>query len=151
MNPNTKHKLLSKIKQSLDQKIASSLLEVESIKESKNNDTKSSAGDKFETGRAMAQQELDKQVKALQRLLKMKEMLLQIKMDKEYRKVEFGSLVYTNHGNYLMAIAYGQVQQEEEAFYVISLISPLAQAMLGKPTGEDFQFQDKEYSIQAIY
>ena len=84
-------------------------------------------------------------------MLKMKELLLQIKLDKKYTKVEFGSLVKTNHGNYLMALAYGQIQVEEEIFYVISLVSPLAQAMLGKRTGEDFQFQDKEYSIQAIY
>ena len=64
MNPQLKKHLLKQILKKLDQKIASSQLEVESIKESKNSDTKSSAGDKHETGRAMAQQELDKQEKS---------------------------------------------------------------------------------------
>ena len=42
---------------------------LQSIKDSRNNETKSSAGDKFETGRAMMQAEEDKLSGQLNRLL----------------------------------------------------------------------------------
>jgi len=56
----------------LDKRIKSAKEFIESAKESRDNDTKSSAGDKFETGREMMQMEIDKNETQLRKALKLK-------------------------------------------------------------------------------
>ncbi len=65
-----KQLVYNKILKILDDKIEILKEEIESTKESRNNDTKSSAGDKYETGRAMMQIELDKNEAQLNKTVK---------------------------------------------------------------------------------
>lgn len=69
--------------------------------EARDNDSKSSVGDKYETNRAMMQIELEKNNRQLAQYLKQKKELSDIDINKTFDKVEFGSLVLTNQGNYL--------------------------------------------------
>ena len=55
-----KEQILNQLLTQLDQKTETAKTAIESAKESRDNDTKSSAGDKFETGREMMQMEIDK-------------------------------------------------------------------------------------------
>ena len=55
-----KEALISLIKIILNEKISNLNKDINSLKESQKNDTKSSMGDKYETGRAMIQLELEK-------------------------------------------------------------------------------------------
>jgi len=150
MNSQIKEKLLKQILKKLDQQIDSSLLEVDSIRESRNSETKSSAGDKFETGRAMAQMELEKMEAALARSMKLKEDLSKINIQKEYTKVEYGSLIITNVGNYLACFALGKVRHDGMDYYAISLASPIGQVIVGKKPGDRVLFQGREIEILKI-
>lgn len=147
---NIKEQLLHHINADLQQKIDSLQGNILSIRESKNSDTKSSAGDKFETGRAMAQQELDKQEQALGRLIKQAELIRQIKQGKSYQKVAFGSLVKTNTGNYFASINFGRLSLDGEDYYAISLASPIGQVLVEKKVGDKVLFQGKEMKILDI-
>lgn len=147
---NIKEQLLHHIWDDLHKKMDSLQTNIKSIRESKNNDTKSSAGDKFETGRAMAQIELDKQEQALGRLIKQADQMQQIKLDKRYQKVAFGSLVKTSSGNYFASINFGKISLVGEEYYAISLASPIGQAMLSKTVGDKVVFQGKEINIIEI-
>ena len=117
----------------LEQKIKTLQESITSIQEARNNETKSSFGDKYETGRAVMQAELDKQVLILQNLLQQKDDILKVQITKPSEKIVFGSWVETNQGNYLIALGIGRVKdkdKDKEAF-VISLASPLGKALKG--------------------
>ena len=138
----------------LEQKIKTLQESITSIQEARNNETKSSFGDKYETGRAVMQAELDKQVLILQNLLQQKDDILKVQITKPSEKIVFGSWVETNQGNYLIALGIGRVKdkdkdKDKEAF-VISLASPLGKALKGLKLGDKIIFQNKEYKIKSI-
>ena len=111
--------------------------ELASIIDARNSDTKSSAGDKFETGRSMMQMELDKQEARLNKLLQMKNELSQIDVNKIHKKIGMGSLVITNHENYLISVAFGKINSDESTAYAISMQSPMGTALLGKKVNDE--------------
>lgn len=119
-------------------------------KESRDNDTKSSAGDKFETGRAMMQQEMDKLEHQRQNLLQQYHQLLQIDTVHPHYQIGLGSLVRTDKGLYFLAIAYGKLEIGTETLYIISTASPLAQLLLSKKVGDSFNFQQQLNRILNI-
>ncbi|NOR86948.1 MAG: 3-oxoacyl-ACP synthase [Bacteroidales bacterium] len=149
-NKKLKELIFTKLQAIIDQKIIAVNREIESAKESRNNDTKNSAGDKYETGRAMAQMELDKNEAQLRRTVKLKKELSLINIQKKYDKVEFGSLVMTNHENYFISFGIGKVAIENTDYYAISLASPIGQVFLHKKQGDSIIFQGREIFIQDI-
>src|SRR5687767_3921263 len=70
-------------------------------------ETKSSAGDKYETGRAMAQLEVEKLGNQLEEALKAKSILEQIHPNTPRQTVQSGSLVLTTQGNFFISISAG--------------------------------------------
>ncbi len=150
MSDSIKLKLVNSLRTELESKIASSKEEINSIKESRNSDTKSSAGDKFETGRAMAQMELEKMERALSRSTKLLKDLELINLEKQYKKIEFGSLVLTNNGNYFASFALGKTTIDFKDYYAISLASPIGQALMQKQVGDQVVFQGREIIINEI-
>ena len=130
----------------LEQKIKTVKQSVSFIQEARNNETKSSAGDKYETSRAMMQAELDKQSLLLQQLLQQKFDILKIQKTKPSKEIGFGSFVLTNQGEYLIAIGMGRVDK----VFVISLASPLGKQFRGLSSGDKFIFQNKEYKIKSV-
>src|SRR5271165_478188 len=73
---------------------------IDEAQEASNEETKSSAGDKYETGRAMAEQEADRNRVQLNETNKLKVALNQINPNTVSDKAEPGSLVITNSGNF---------------------------------------------------
>ena len=146
----TKQLIYSKILNILDNKIEILKKEIESTKESRNNDTKSSAGDKYETGREMMQIELDKNEAQLNKTVKLKKELTEINIQKKYNKVEFGSLVETNKETYFIAIGIGKIEANKNMYYSISLASPIGKLLLSKKIGAKMKFQEREFTIINI-
>ena len=130
----------------LDKKIKTVQESISYIQEARNNETKSSAGDKYETSRVMMQAELDKQNLLLQQFLQQKNVFLKIQRSKPSEKIDFGSWVETNQGNYLIAVGIGKVKE----VFVISLASPLGKALKGLRKGDKTSLQNKEYRITTI-
>jgi len=113
-------------------------------------ETKSSAGDKHETGRAMLQLEMEKAGQQLAAVDEMRVVLSKIK-DMEHSKViKLGSLVITDHANYFLAISAGQIKISNIMFYAVSPVSPIGKLLLGKTEGDDFNFNQK-IVIQEVY
>ena len=113
------------------------------------NDTKSSMGDKYETSREMAQQELTR----LQQQLKQVEndlAILQLLPTESTNFVALGSLVVTNQFNYLISISIGQVKFEDEVLMVISKESPIGKLLLGKSRGDKIVFNGNEIIIKDL-
>lgn len=115
-----------------------------------NNETKSSAGDKHETGRAMAQLETEKLTAQLSEALKLKQSLAQINPELIAKIGSLGSIVYTNKGNFYIAASIGKIEVENELFFAISPASPIGKLLLTKKEKESFSFNGNIYTILSI-
>ena len=146
-----KKELLTAILQTVLAKLKYIENEIKTSEESKNNDSKSSAGDKHETARAMAQIEIDKLRNQLSLTDKQYQALSQINADESPAKIGFGSIVQTNKACYFISIGLGKFVFKEQAIFCISLNSPIGALLLGKGIKEEFTFNAKTEQILAIY
>ncbi len=113
------------------------------------NDTKSSMGDKYETSREMAQQELSRLQQQLNQALQDQEILTNLP-DQASTVVGLGSLVITNQFNYLLASSIGPVKEGEYTVMVVSKQSPIGALLFGKGISDEITFQGKSIKILAI-
>ncbi|PRX56824.1 GreA/GreB family elongation factor [Flagellimonas meridianipacifica] len=114
------------------------------------NETKSTAGDKHETGRAMVQLEQEKLEKQEKELKQVKEILRRISIDKSTSNASLGSLIKTNDQSYFLSVFAGVFEDTHEKIFCISVASPIGQCLLGKTTGESFKFNGKTIKISKI-
>ena len=113
-------------------------------------ETKSSAGDKHETGRAMLQLEMEKAGQQLQGVLQMKETLSKIDLTKKSKITHLGSLVKTNQGTYFLSVSAGQLIVDREHYLAISVSSPIGKLLLGKQEKEIVVFNGKTIKIYEL-
>ncbi len=139
-----------KILEELNRKIEVIRAAIASAKEARNNDTKSSAGDKFETGREMMQIEIEKNEVLLNQTAKQRMELARIDISEEFNKVVFGSLVVTDKGTYFISIGIGKIQIDDQICYAISLASPIGGLLKDKLIGDEVQFQGRVFVIKEI-
>ncbi len=135
----------------LDLKISEQKKAANNAQESANQESKSSAGDKYETGRAMAQN--DKALVEIQLLSSQndKAILSNIKYDQEFDTVRLGCIAKTTIGTFLMAISIGKILVNDEYLMVISKESPIGKLILGRKVGEKISFNSNEITILEIY
>ena len=134
----------------IEARIASAQHAINNAIESSNDDTKSSAGDKYETGREMMQQEIDRNRKQLEEAKKQKLILEQIDPLQYFDVVQQGSLVKTNFGSFYIAISCGQVQLDGLIFFAISAVSPIGKKLFRQKKGYKFDFNGKTFIIEDI-
>ncbi len=145
-----KNKLIKHIENVLKEKIDVLNADISSLIESRNNDTKSSAGDKYETGREMTQIELNKLEAQLVKTKLLLSELLKADTIKSNTGIDFGALVYTDKENYFLTIPYGKVNLEDKEFFVISLASPIGSLLKGKKIGDIISFNGRDIKIEKI-
>ncbi|HEY5327277.1 MAG TPA: 3-oxoacyl-ACP synthase, partial [Mucilaginibacter sp.] len=87
---------------------------IDEAQRASNDDTKSSAGDKYETGREMMQQETNRNIGQLTEANKLKIALNKINPDAITDKAGAGSLVITNNGNFYVAVSAGILKANNE-------------------------------------
>lgn len=125
--------------------------EMEAAQASANEETKSSAGDKYETGRAMSQNERDMHARQLAELMQTQKQLTAINPDHKSDKVELGAVVKSANGWFFIAASLGAITSNDMKLMAISAISPIAQAMLDKTAGDSFEWMNKSITIDKIY
>ena len=113
-------------------------------------ESKSSAGDKHETGRAMLQIERENAGHQLKEIENLQSLILKIDINVVLDYTRLGSLVYTNHGVYFISISIGEVTVEEKNYYCIALHSPIGNLLSGKIDGERFSMNQRDYIIKLV-
>jgi hypothetical protein len=113
-------------------------------------DSKSSAGDKYETSREIVQQEVIRNELLLTEARTMEVVLSKININQKFSTIQNGSLAITNHGNFFFAIAIGKVEVNNKDYFVISIGSPLGQAFRDKEAGDKVVFNGKTYQIKEV-
>ena len=150
IDSNIKDVLFSKCEEYVNAKINSAQEAINNAQKSANTETKSSAGDKYETGRSMMQLEILKYSAQLNEGLNLRKILNKINHHKKYEKVQTGSLVYTTNGIFFIAIGAGSFNVNRKEYITISFSSPLAQALYQKKENDKIQFRNREYIIKSI-
>lgn len=145
-----REKLLAKCADYVEERVSRLQSSIKDLEHDLGNETKSSAGDKYETSREMINTEINKLQNQLQSFKKLNEVLAVIENRKASTTVQLGSIVKTSAANYFISIPVGEIMVEEEKFYAIGLNSPIGKLLLGKQEGEKFIFQQKEFSIKKI-
>jgi hypothetical protein len=123
---------------------------ISEIQESLLSETKSSAGDKHETGRAMLQLEREKAGQQLAEVQKLKETITKIDLTKSSNIVCLGSLVYTTQSNYFISISAGKFTVGNIDFFAISPNTPIGQLLLSKQVGNKVVFRNQNFNITNI-
>jgi len=122
---------------------------IESNKKAMFSETKSSAGDKHEIGRAMLQLEMEKASQQLVVITEMKSILDKISIEKKSDNTCLGSLIVTTKASYFLAISAGKITIKNNDYYAVSTNSPIGKQLLGKSIGDSIPFNKAE--ISAIY
>jgi|TARA_B110000483_G_C17969870_1_gene455424 transcription elongation GreA/GreB family factor len=117
---------------------------------SANSETKSSAGDKHETGRALAQLEQENLAKQFSFLERLESDLSQLKADQISEKVEKGALVQTDKMTLFFGVALGELKVENKSVFAISSVSPIGKIALDKTMGDSFIVNGNTHNISHI-
>ncbi len=125
-------------------------LQLDSARLSANSETKSSAGDKHETGRALAQLEQENLAKQFSFLERLESDLSQLKADQISEKVEKGALVQTDKMTLFFGVALGELKVENKLVFAISTASPIGKIALDKTMGDSFIVNGNTHNISYI-
>jgi transcription elongation GreA/GreB family factor len=113
-------------------------------------ESKSTAGDKHETGRAMAQLEQEKLGRQVLNARELKVAIAQIKADENHQEIQFGSLVKASNGVFFFSVGIGKLIVEDESIFCLTMTSPLGNFLKGKSAGDTVQFNGNAISILDV-
>lgn len=134
----------------LDNNIQNAEAVIADAREAARNETKSSAGDKYETAREMMQQDIDLNNARLLQLRRQIDVLDRIVIDTASDIIIPGSIVTTSLGNYFIAISAGKLLVDGRTYYAISIDSPLGTQLKGKKAGDEFIINGKKGTIMGV-
>ena len=113
-------------------------------------ETKSSAGDKYETGREMMQQETDRSQLLLNEANKLMVALSRINPNSQHTVAEPGSLILTNNGTFFLAISAGSFLLDGTTYFAVSPASPIGTYLIGRRAGDQFSLNGRTYVVEAV-
>jgi hypothetical protein len=113
-------------------------------------ETKSSAGDKHETGRAMLQLEIEKASQQFKAIRDMRTVLAKIDLAKESKTAHLGSVIETSSVCFFLAISVGKITAHGKDYFAVSVFSPIGKLLLGKHKGEEFIFNGVRTKIRNV-
>lgn len=134
----------------LQEKIQQTELEMHELVSGASNDSKSTAGDKHETARAMMQREQENLGKQLNDLRQQKTTFERIPTETNLNFVSQGSLIKTSRGYFYLALALGKIHIDELDIFVLSSHSPLGQKLLGCKKQDSVSINQSTYVIEEI-
>ena len=146
-----KEKLILYVKNHLDQRIQNSLAAMQAAQESANSESKSSAGDKYETSRAMGHLDREMHARMYQQAQQERQIVERLDDTITYKKGALGALMKTSMGDFFLSVSIGQVEIEDEKIMIISPQSPVGSLLMGKIVGDSFSFRGKEALIEAVF
>lgn len=145
----TKQKLLQKCNEYVDKRINDYKNEIQLIKESiASNDQGNSEDD--DSGNGKLFNDLEKNMEFLNDATKTKEHLKLIKTNIDSKDAILGSIVKTNIMNFYISTSIGKLEIGDEAYYAISLSSPIGQLLKNKGEKDTFEFNQKKYLITEV-
>lgn len=141
--------LYDKCLEIVSEKIRMAETSMKAAQDSANAEGKSTAGDKYDTARAMSHIERDMYAKQLAESIHLKNILDGIDLSRS-TTIESGSLVETSLGNYFISVGLGLIKLEQITAFALSPLSPIGELILGKTQGDSVIFNGKEIKILSV-
>ena len=132
----------------IEQRISAARTAMQAAQESSSSETKSSAGDKYETGREMANAERDRNAAHMQQAQQLQAELGRISPDAPCDTVRPGALVHTSMGIFYVSISAGKLEGHD--VFAVSAAAPVAVALKGLRAGQEAVFNGKAVRILAV-
>ena len=120
------------------------------IEESLFQESKSSVGDKHETGRAMLQIDRENAGRQLYEAEKVALLLKKIDVYAISDYARLGSLVYTDKFIYFISISIGTASIEETDYLCVALNSPVGLLISGKSDGDEYVLNGIHHKIISV-
>lgn len=134
----------------LEDKIAFSHSLLKELAQGAENASKSSAGDKHETGRAMVQLEQEKIGNQLKEFEAMLTELQKLEHQIKTETITKGSLINTSSGFFYLSIGLGRVIVDNETIFALSPQSPFGKQLVGLKINDTLTFNGKISVIQSF-
>ena len=157
-----KRHCIEQCKKNIENKISGFLQILEELQSAAQMETKSSVGDKYETGRAMLHLEREKYASQLNTQKRLLENFNQINFHKEFPKVALGSLLLIKQTTekdspgqcYFFCGGLGEIEFEFEGkplkLLCLSNSSPLGKSFSNQVVGKIVEFRNKSFKILQI-
>lgn len=124
---------------------------MQAAQEAANGESKSSAGDKYETGRAMAQNDRDLYASQWAQWNDLHQQIQRFRSVPAESSAMPGSLMETTLGWFWVSISIGRILVHDQTVTILSPHSPLGKTLVGKKVGEPFLFQGKEGRVMGLF
>lgn len=124
---------------------------IANAQEAANSEEKSSAGDKYETGRAMGHLEKDMHARQQEENKLELDRLQKVNAEKIYTSAQPGAFIRCKGQSFFIAAGLGKQTINEETIFFLSPLSPLAKLLQGKKEGDTFLFNKEERSILDLF
>ncbi|MES2689345.1 MAG: 3-oxoacyl-ACP synthase [Bacteroidota bacterium] len=131
----------------LEQRMDANRKAMVDAQESANTEEKSSAGDKYETGRAMSQIQRDMSAKQLKVVNDELKELKKLNPEQQLTKAVKGALIQTDASVIYIAAGLGTIEFESIKMAIVSVTSPLAVQLSGKSVGDEFAIAGKQHRV----
>jgi hypothetical protein len=119
--------------------------------EAANNEEKSSAGDKYETGRAMGQLQKEMHGRQLAEYAKEVEALQSVFTNSVCDRVGLGAVVRTAEIAFFVSAGLGRQEVEGMTILFVSPMAPLARSLQNKKSGDSMMFNGVNIVIEEVY
>jgi len=132
-------------------RIEAARLQADQAQEAANQEEKSSAGDKYETSRAMGH--LQKDMHSRQQAENARELatLHQVRVDMIYSTAVAGAFIQCSDINFFIAAGLGKQQLHDQTIIFLSPAAPLAKTLYQRRAGDSFVFNGRTLIIQDIF
>jgi hypothetical protein len=135
----------------ITERIAMAKSAIDNAQEAANSEGKSSAGDKYETGRAMGHLEKDMYARQQEENIRELDKLQKVNTDIIYTTAQTGAFVRCPNNSFFIAAGLGKQLIDDRLIFFLSPYAPLAKLLLHKKTGDSFLFNKMETVILEIY
>ena len=135
----------------IQQRINAALQAMQNAQAAANSEEKSSAGDKYETARAMSHLEKDMHARQLAANKNELAALLAVDNTTMHASVTAGSIICCGNFNFFIAAGLGKILFKNETVYLLSPNAPVAKSLLNKSAGNTFNFNNNAVIINEVF
>lgn len=150
MSHSLKQKIHSSCKAMLLQKAGALQQLLYELTDSAANETKSSAGDKFETTRAMLHIEQDRVRSQIAEAAAQLAILDGIDAAAIMQRAALGSLITMDNSHYFLSTALGKITVDGKQVICLSMQSPLGTKMKGLSAGDSLTWNGRTLVIESV-
>jgi hypothetical protein len=135
----------------IGQRIRTSTEAMDAAQQAANNEEKSSAGDKYETSRAMGHLQKDMHARQLAESVKELAALHAIPIDSLYSSAQIGAFLTAGDTGFFIGIGLGKQIVDGQTILFLSPQAPLAKSLLGVKPGDSVLFNQRTTLIHDVF